>query len=144
MISGAGTLLSSLNVSGYTSLNNDTTLLSSLYVSGKTILNNGVTLLSSLNVSGNTNINNNLVINSTTSYAYLGVGSNYNSSFISMVENKDMYISTPDISTSQSKMYVKSNKAINLNTGVFDWNNMTSSTSIKIDDGSGICLQTPN
>ncbi len=51
-------------------------------------------IVSSLKVSGNTNISNNLVINSTTSYAYLGVGSNYNSSFISMVENKDMYIST--------------------------------------------------
>ena len=45
---------------------------------------------------------------------------------------------------SQSQMYVKSNKAINLNTGVFDWNNMTSSTSIKINDGTGIFIQTPN
>ncbi len=45
---------------------------------------------------------------------------------------------------SQSKMYVKSNKSINLNTGVFDWFNMTSSTCIKIDDGAGIFLQTPN
>jgi hypothetical protein len=46
-----------------------------------------------------------------------------------------MYISTPDNSTSQSKMYVKSNKSINLNTGVFDWDNMTRATSKKIDDG---------
>ncbi len=84
------------------------TLLSSLNVSGLTTLSNDTILLSSLNVSGNTNINNNLVINGTTSYAYLGVDSNYNSSFISMVENKDMYISTPDNTMSQSKMYVKS------------------------------------
>ncbi len=55
-----------------------------------------------------------------------------------MIENKDMYISAPDIFTSQSKMYVKSNKASTLNTGEFDWNDMTSTASIKIDDGTGI------
>jgi hypothetical protein len=45
---------------------------------------------------------------------------------------------------SQSKMYVKSNISIDLNTCVFDWDNMTSSISIKIDDGTGIFLRTPN
>ena len=51
------TLLSSLNVSGFTTLNN-ATLLSSLNVSGFTTLNNSATLLSSLNVSGFTKLNN--------------------------------------------------------------------------------------
>jgi hypothetical protein len=41
-----------LDVSGYTSLKNNTTLLSSLNVSGYTSLNNNTTLLSSLNISG--------------------------------------------------------------------------------------------
>jgi hypothetical protein len=41
-------------------------------------------------------------------------------------------------------MYFKSDTSINLHTGVFDWNNMTSQTSIKIDDGTGIILQTPD
>jgi hypothetical protein len=49
-----------------------------------------------------------------------------------------MYISTPDNSMSQSKMYVKSRKSTNSNTGVCDWDNMTSSTNIKMDDGTGI------
>jgi hypothetical protein len=41
-------------------------------------------------------------------------------------------------------MYFKSNKSINLNTVVFDWDNMTSPTIIKIDDGTGIFFKTPN
>ena len=52
------TLLSSLNVSGFTILNNNTTLISSLNISGYTTLNNDTTLLSSLNVSGITTLNN--------------------------------------------------------------------------------------
>jgi len=56
------TLLSSLNVSGFTTLNNNTTLLSSLNVSGFTRLNNNTTLLSSLNVSGSTLLNNNTTL----------------------------------------------------------------------------------
>ncbi len=89
-----------------------------------------------LNVAGNTIVSNNLIIKGTTSYTYLGVGSNEYSSFISMIENKDMYISTPDISTSLSKMYVKSNQSINLHSSVFDWDNMTSRTAINLyDDG---------
>ncbi len=51
-------------------------------------------------------------MNGKTSYAYLGVGSNYDSSFISMTEKSDMYISTPDNSMPLSKMYIKSNKVI--------------------------------
>jgi hypothetical protein len=41
-----------LDVSGFTTLNNNTTLLSSLNVSGFTTLNDNTTLLSSLNISG--------------------------------------------------------------------------------------------
>jgi hypothetical protein len=142
-LSNNTSIFGTLNVSGFTKLHNNTTLLSSLNVSGFTTLNNGVTLLSTLNVSGNTNISNNLIINGTASYAYLGVGSNYDSSFISMTENSDMYISTPDNSMSLSKMYIKSNKVINLNSGAFNWDTMTSTTNVKIDDITGIFLQTP-
>jgi hypothetical protein len=56
-------LLSSLNASGFTILNNNTTLLSSLNVSGFTILNNSTSLLSLLNVRGITNLNDNTTIN---------------------------------------------------------------------------------
>ena len=65
---------SSLNVSGTTTLNNNTTINSSLNVSGitnlnntnisgTTRLNNNTTLISSLNVSGITTLNNNTIIN---------------------------------------------------------------------------------
>jgi hypothetical protein len=101
------TLVSSWNVSGNTALNSGVTFLSLLNVSGNTSLNNGATLLSTLNVSGNKNISNNIIINGTTSYAYLGVGSTYDSSFISMTENSDINISTPDNSMSLSKIIVK-------------------------------------
>ncbi len=65
-------------------------------------------------------INNNGI----TAFSYIGVGSNENSSFISMVEKGDMYISTPDNSASLSKIFVKSNQSVNLHAGVFDWNNI--------------------
>ena len=51
------TFITSLNVSGFTTLN-ETTLVSSLNVSGFTTLNN-TTVISSLNVSGFTTLNNN-------------------------------------------------------------------------------------
>jgi hypothetical protein len=56
---------SSLNVSGFTTLNDIVTMRSSLNVSGITTLNNIVTLRSSLNVSGFTTLNNATTINST-------------------------------------------------------------------------------
>ena len=48
LINNNTTLLSSLNVNGYTTLKNNVTLLSSLNVSGYTTLKNNVTLLSPL------------------------------------------------------------------------------------------------
>jgi hypothetical protein len=56
------TAFSSLNVSGFTTLNNNTPLLSSLNVSGFTIFNNNVTLLSSINISGFATLNDNTSI----------------------------------------------------------------------------------
>ena len=56
------TLLSSLNVSGFTTLNNNTSIFGTLNVSGFTRLNNTTTLLSSLNVSGLTTLNNNTTL----------------------------------------------------------------------------------
>ncbi len=53
-------LLSSLTVSGFTTLNNNSTLISSLNVSGNYTLNNTATLLSSLNVSGRTIFGNDI------------------------------------------------------------------------------------
>ncbi len=50
--------MSSLNVSGSTTLNNATTINSSLNVSGNTTLNNATTITSSFNVSGNATLNN--------------------------------------------------------------------------------------
>ena len=61
IISGV-TVHSSLNVSGFTTLSNNTTFLSSLNVSGLTTLNNDTTLLSSLNISGLTTLSNNTTI----------------------------------------------------------------------------------
>ncbi len=60
-----------------------------------------------------------------------------------MTENSDMYISTPDNSMSLSKMYIKSNKVINLNSCASNRDTMTSTTNVKIDDITGIFLQTP-
>jgi hypothetical protein len=60
--------MSSLNVSGFTTLSNNTTLSSSLNVSGTTTLNNAATCLSSLNVVGN-------IIGSGTALTNLNYGS---------------------------------------------------------------------
>jgi len=61
-ISQPMTCSSLLNVSGYTTLNNNTTINSSLNVSGYTTLNNKITCTSSLNVSGYTTLNNNTTV----------------------------------------------------------------------------------
>jgi hypothetical protein len=58
------TLISSLNVSGFSTFSNNTTLVSSLNVSGFATLNNNATLLSSLNVSGFTTLNNTTLLSS--------------------------------------------------------------------------------
>ena len=58
LVSGSSTLLSSLNVSGTTTLNGITTCRSSLNVSGTTTLNGAVTCVSSLNVNGSARFNN--------------------------------------------------------------------------------------
>ena len=58
----------------------------------------------------------NLIIsNSLTSGSNISfqVGSGLDSSFINIPEGKDMVISTPDNLTSQSTLYLKSNKTIN-------------------------------
>jgi hypothetical protein len=54
LVSGSSTLLSSLNVSGTTTLNGITTCNSSLNVSGTTRLNGGLTCVSSFNFCYNT------------------------------------------------------------------------------------------
>jgi hypothetical protein len=64
IVSNASTLLSSLNVSGFTSLYNNVTIISSLNISGNTTLDNITTINSSLTVSGNTTLNNATTINS--------------------------------------------------------------------------------
>ena len=63
IIGNNATYLSSLNVSGLTTLSNNVTLLSALNISGFTTLNNNVTIVSSLNVSGLTTLSNNTTIN---------------------------------------------------------------------------------
>ena len=58
------TCMSSLNVSGVTTLNNVTSCISSLNVTGFTTLSNNTTCISSLNVSGTTTLNNNTTLSS--------------------------------------------------------------------------------
>ena len=98
--------INNLNVSGYTTLNNDTTFISSLNVSGYSTLNN-TTLISSLNVSGTTTLNNNTSIfgtlnvsgfctlnNNTTLLSSLNVSGN--STLRSITLNKNNVDSTGD------------------------------------------------
>ena len=73
LIKNNSTFLSTLNVSGFTTLNNKTTILSSLNVSGFTSLNNKTTLLSSLNVSGFTTLDNDTNINGSLNISGLNV-----------------------------------------------------------------------
>ena len=56
------TLISSLNVSGFTTLSNNTTIYGTLNISGKSQKVNDTTLVSSLNVSGYITLNNNTTI----------------------------------------------------------------------------------
>ncbi len=103
------TCCSSLNVSGLTKFLSNAPCIGDLYVNGvlrcnyqvfngNSIYNGAFTYYSSLNLSGTTTVNDYLVINNNGAIAYsflgVGVGSNYKSSFISMVEKSDMYFST--------------------------------------------------
>jgi hypothetical protein len=62
ILNNTTTFLSSLNISGFTTLNNNATIISSLNVSGFSTLNNNTTLLSSLNVSGYSTLSNNTTL----------------------------------------------------------------------------------
>ena len=76
------TCISSLNISGNTTLNNITTCGSSLNVSGNTTLNNITTCGSSLNVSGNTLFNNITTMNSS-----LNVNGNTTGILVNVIQN---------------------------------------------------------
>ena len=76
------TLISSLYISGFTTLNNISTCGSSLNVSGNTLLNNITTCNSSLTVNGNTLLNNITTINSSLYVSGLTIFNN--ASFIFM------------------------------------------------------------
>jgi hypothetical protein len=68
-VNGESTLLSSLNVSCFTTLNNNTTFISSLNVSGLSILSNNTTINGILNVSAYSIFNRGLY-----SSGYIGIG----------------------------------------------------------------------
>ena len=72
LVGGASTYVSSLNVSGNTTLNNATTCNSSLNVSGN------ITSLSSLNVSGTANLGPLFINNSTTNNTFFQIGTTGN------------------------------------------------------------------
>jgi hypothetical protein len=70
------TMTSNLNVSGFTTLNN-ATILSPLNVSGFTTLSNNTTIYGILNVSGNSFLNSQVCIGTISTLSRLNVGSNY-------------------------------------------------------------------
>jgi hypothetical protein len=77
--------MSDLNINGVLRCSNQV-------FNGNLIYNGAITCYSSLNVSGTTTVNNNLEFNNNGLIAcsYLGVGSNYDSSCISMFAKGDM------------------------------------------------------
>ncbi len=104
-----------MNVSVFTTINNNATLDSSLNVSGFTTINNNATLLSSLNVSGRTTIdkiyynyfdsslevNKNLIIrpnvaNSKSDVVQLFGGSFTSPSYITLNDSNDIILKTRD------------------------------------------------
>ena len=121
-----------MNISGFTTLNNNTTIISSMNISGFATLNNKTTLLSSLNVSGRTimgsniydysdsilEINKNLNIRNNVpglgDRINLQVGTGTRASYLSMEEGYDINIVTSLYGTSQSGIRLASNKQINL------------------------------
>ena len=148
-ISQPMTCMSSLNVSGYTTLNNNATCMSNLNVNGdfyctsinSTTINNLTVNVSkrmtigddiynfsdsSLEVNKNITVRNNLVDGSR---IVLEVGTDYNGAYILMEEGKDITISTPDNSVSQAMINLKSNKAVNVNSAL----NITGRTIIGTD-----------
>ena len=77
-------------------------------------------------------VNKNLIIrNNITdgSSVLLQAGTDYNASYILMQEGKDMTISTPDNSTSQAMLNLKSNKGVNIYSSL----NVTGRTLIGTD-----------
>ena len=137
-ISQPMTCMSSLNVSGYTTLNNNATCMSNLNVNGdfyctsinSTTINNLTVNVSkrmtigddiynfsdsSLEVNKNITVRNNITDGS---IIVLEVGTDYNGAYILMEEGKDITISTPDNSVSQAMINLKSNKAVNVNSAL--------------------------
>ena len=148
-ISQPMTCMSSLNVSGYTTLNNNATCMSNLNVNGdfyctsinSTTINNLTVNVSkrmtigddiynfsdsSLEVNKNITVRNNITDGS---IIVLEVGTDYNGAYILMEEGKDITISTPDNSVSQAMINLKSNKAVNVNSAL----NITGRTIIGTD-----------
>ena len=109
--------INSLHVSGSSIFINNSTILSSLNVSGRTVIGSNIYNYSdsSLEVNKNVIIRNNITDGS---IVLLEVGTDYNASYILMEEGKDMTISTPDNSTSQAMLNLKSNKCVNINSSL--------------------------
>ena len=144
-VSGPVTLLSSLNVSGNTILNNTVSINSSLNVSGNTILNNITTCLSSLNVSGNTVLNNLITIKSTLNVSGNTILNN------SVTINSTLNVSSPI--TCLSSLNISGNTILNnlvtinstLNvSGNTILNSAVTNKSTLINIGATTCLSTLN
>jgi hypothetical protein len=129
--------MSSLNVSGFTTLNNNVSIISSLNVSGFTTLNNNVSIISSLNVSGFTTLNNNVsIISSLNVSGRTIIGSdiyNYNDSVLELYKNITVRKNVTDIYGT----FIGDNIAIKAGDG-------NNSSYISLIEGGNINIQTQN
>ena len=131
------TVVSTLNISGYTTLNNNTSIISSLNVSGHTTLNNNVSIISSLNISGFTTLSNNTTLLSSLNISGRTIiGSdiyNYNDSVLELYKNITVRKNVTDIYGT----FIGDNIAIKAGEG-------NNSSYISLIEGGNINIQTQN
>jgi hypothetical protein len=142
------TLVSTLNVSGFTTLNNNTSIFGALNVSGFTTLNNNTSIFGALNVSGNSILNN-----------ITTLLSSFNVSGYSTLHNNTTLLSSLNVSGrtifgnniynySDSVLEAHKNFNIRKNTVNGDIVQMrvgsTLSSYLTIQEGSNITMSTPN
>jgi hypothetical protein len=120
--------LNNLNVSGFTTLSNNTTINGILNVSGFTRLSNNTTLISSLNVSGFTTLSNNTTINGILNVSGHSILSN-NTTLISSL-NVSGFATLSNNTTLRSSLNISGFTTLSNNTSIFGTLNVSGFTRL--------------
>lgn len=126
-LNAASTFLSSLNISGFTTLSNNTTINSSLNVSGLTILSNNTTINGTLNISGNSIFNNIVTINSSLN---VSGNSTFNNKTILSTLNVSGFTTLSNNTTISSSLNISGFTILSNTTSIFGTLNISGYTNL--------------